>query len=257
MSEVRMVASLAAALACLPIAVAVGQDASMDVPTPESPEATLESGRRWSEPRIYTSSRTAAWDNPASEWLVRQPEGSPHLGIQLETGVVVFNSTTDFGTVSPSAAVGTYVFLDVMLDTDETFRVGVFGDFVQLGAAVDIRDVPPIRRLTGGGAVGARALFGIDLIEHLIFRAGIESGFVFPDGEFGGSVLGRFELAWRLLDERNLEIGVAAFGGLRYGANQYDCFVVRCVGGVPPSPNSRGGSLVVPGLTASATWVFP
>lgn len=196
---------------------------------------------RWAEPRTYSGAQAAEWENPALAWIERRPRGSPHFGLLLEGGVVVSNSTTDWETVTVAAAVGLYAFLDVTLDADQTMRIGIYGDFVQLAGANTPLD-SFVTYLSGGGAIGVRLLFGVDLVEHFVFRAGVESGAVFPEGEVGGSAIGRFELAWRHLDDRNLELGVAAFGGLRYGAH---------------APHGdRGGTIVVPGVTFFVAWVF-
>lgn len=176
------------------------------------------------------------------------------MGLQLEGGPLVFyaksgyrGSSERLGTVA-SPATGLYAFLDITLDADEIFRVGVVVDYVALERLVHpfLRFTPVF---TGGGSVGARALFGADLVEHLIFRSGVEFAAVVPDGPIGWSAIGRFELGWRGLPERTLEVGISAFGGIRSGA-----VAEFCEDGLCPARGSL--AIVAVGVSLQVGWVF-
>jgi hypothetical protein len=207
--------------------VSFGDDAvaAHDAPPPERPPAeTLpEAGtapseaepERWSEPRAYSSTRAAEWTNPARALDERVPHGGLHGGIQLDGGFAVAAGSG----VAIAPMLSAYGFLDVVLDFDQTFRVGLVGDYLAETAS-GCTGCPV--GFNGGPSLAVRALFGADIGDSaqsniLTFRAGGEIGVSFPPAgsDPGLAVLGRFELALRLLERRTLEIGIAVFGGIR------------------------------------------
>lgn len=156
---------------------------------------------------------SAATAQPAPEQ--RLPLGNPHAGIQLEGGVGLFVPGLVTG-----GHVAAAVTLDIVLGLRETFRLAFFGESTT-GSALEVV------------STGVRFLFGFDLGAATI-RIGGECG---PNVSIGSSrdvswvaigpnAQARLEIAGRALDDRNLELGVAAHGGLDGGLVVFfDAFV--------------------------------
>ena len=151
-----------------------------------------------------TARAQQTWDAPSERAPERLPMGSPHFGIQIDGGAGLAFDSLDFG--GHMAAAFT---VDVVLGLRETFRLAFFGEST----------ISPHRQ---AGAVGVRALFGFD-VGPITFRIGAEAGPTIVMGmssrdlsyvAVGPDAQARFELAGRLLDERNLEIGLALHGGI-------------------------------------------
>lgn len=97
--------------------------------------------------------------------------------------------------------------------------------------------------------IGGRLLGGHDLSDSVTLRAGVELQAVFAAGVAAFEGEARLELAGRLLDARNLEIGGAITLGTTPNGRVY-----TFSGGAPWVSVVQG--LSFPGVTLFAAWVF-
>ncbi|MFO0685913.1 MAG: hypothetical protein U0234_27890 [Sandaracinus sp.] len=217
-----------------PLAVATTPVAPPDTPIASDP--TPVPPTRWSTARSFGAPHDAPWDNEALGTWIRRPRGDLHFGLQADAGVALFPM---YG-VAVDALLGAAAMLDVTIDSDQTFRIAGYFAYVPEEWVGD--------SLLGGATLGARALFGIDFADVMVFRAGGEGGVAITPGGVAPSALGRFEIAARLTEPRSLEIGVAVVSGLSYRSNirSYVAHPDLAVGAEP----------LVFGASLFAAWVF-
>jgi hypothetical protein len=212
---------------------------STPVAAPSATSAPGAAPERWDTPRAYGGAApTSDWVNVALGRTLRRPHGGLHFGVQVEGGFMhALREPTRDNLVLPTA--GVFAFLDVTLGERGSFRVGALLDIAG--------DLP----LAGGSmalgwfrtaGVGARLLLGHDVSDDLTFRIGPEVQAVFVRESVGAEIELRLELALRLLEQRNLEIGLGASMGTTPNQSFWS--------------GSTGYGLSLPAINLFVGWVF-
>ena len=159
---------------------------------------------RWTAPHVYTSTRLGVWTNAARDRAERLPHGSAHFGLQLEGGGFII-----VGRDLAGGLVGMHAFADITTGPFNSFRIGVNLSYAPESVRSDARSDVFSRTL----GVGLRLSGGADA-GNGFFRCGLDLNAALLTDAFAFEGGVRLEAGLRLLDHKNLEIGVGATIGL-------------------------------------------